>query len=181
MEAVVIFIFFGIYIAIRILFGGGETNWEKQLKNYSEGITLFKKKNYVAAKSYFVKRLKKRPFESLHLVMLGEIELFEGNFEKALYYGEKALRLDNTVPEVHLLICKGFYGLGEFDLALTNARKASWFGRKSAEANRWYGLLLVEKGDVENGLQHLSVAYSLGDEDAGYVIKSGKSDKKNWF
>jgi hypothetical protein len=69
---------------------------------------------------------------------------------------------------------KAFVAINEPEEALKHAKNAVWFGRKSADAQYWYGKLMVEKGEVENGLQHLSQAYMLGKEDAGPYLKTRK-------
>lgn len=179
-EAAVFFVFFGLYIAIRVLFGGGESAWEKQKKIYRNGLELMRLREWEAARDYFTLRNKKRPFESLPWVMLGEICLYQGENERAVFYAQKALRLDNTITEAHLLMSKGLKAMGEYNSAFQIARKAAWFGRKHAEANRFLGLFYLENGDVEKGIQHLETAYSLGDEDASMALKSKNLKNKNW-
>ena len=177
MEAVIFFIFFGLYIAIRVMIGGGESAWEKQKIQAQDGLYLFNNKDFNGAKNYFEHALKKKPFESVNYVILGEIALHEKEYEKALFLGQKALRLDNTVPESHLIISKGLYFLHEFNESFANGKRAVWFGRKHIEANRWYGKLLIEKGEIKKGVFHLEIAFSNGDEDAGHEIRSAKSKK----
>jgi tetratricopeptide (TPR) repeat protein len=172
MEAVVFIVFFGLYIFIRVLFGGGESAWEKQSQLYKDGIHLFKIKEIVSARLYFENTLRKRPYDSINHVFLGEIALLQKEPERALFYAQKALRLDNTIWQAHLLMSKAFYEIPNPDEAFKNAKNAVWFGRNSAETNLWFGKLLVEKGDIEAGLHHLTEAYRLGDEDAGPYLKN---------
>jgi tetratricopeptide (TPR) repeat protein len=179
-EAVVFFIFFGVYIAIRVLFGGGESAWEKQQKKFRAGLEMIQKKDWEAAWEYFQKRNKRWPFETLPWVMLGEISLHQGDNEQAVFFAQKALRLDNTITEAHLLMSKGLQALGEFETAFQIAQKAAWFGRNHAEANRLAGLLFLEKGNVEKGIHHLERAFSLGDEEAQMALKTKNLKNKNW-
>jgi len=157
--------------------GGGESTFEKQKIAAKEGLYLFNMKHFNAAKQYFETALKRKPFESLNYVILGEIALQYGEFEKVLYYGQKAIRLDNTVSSAHLLMSKGLYYLNEFEDSFPLARKAVWFGRNNPEANSWLGKLYIEKGEIELGIQHLEFAFSHGDENAGYLIKTTKTKK----
>jgi len=175
LEAVVFFIFFGLYIVVRVLIGGGESAWENQKIESKPGLQLFDVKDYKGSKSYFEKVVKIKPFESLGYVILGEIALIEKEDERALYYAQKAIRLDNTVPDSHLLMSKGLYNINEFEQAIVNAQKAVWFGRAHIESNRWLGKLLVEKGEIKRGIRYLEIAFSKGDEDAGYELKSMKN------
>ena len=175
MEAVVFFVFFGIYLAIRVMIGGGESEWEKQIEKSKVGLFYFNTKNYEEAKIYFENAIRVKPFASINHVILGEIALHEKEYEKALFHAQKALRLDNTVSDAHLLMSKGLYHIEDFAEALNIAKKAAWFNRHSPEANLWLGKLLLEKGEIEKGIHHLEIAYSLGDEDAGYSIKSAKT------
>ena len=174
MEALVFFIFFGLYIFIRVLFGGGESAWEKQAIVHKEGVILFKSRQFTEAREWFEKSLKRRPYDCLNLVMLGDIALHQAEPERALHYGQKALRLDNTMWQTHLLMSKAFYAIDEQEESLKHAKNAVWFGRKSADAQYWYGKRMVEKGQMESGLQHLAQAYTLGEEDAGPYLKSRK-------
>lgn len=174
MEAIVFFVFFGLYIFIRVLFGGGESAWEKQSIVHKEGILLFKSRQFRKARDWFEVSLKHRPYDCLNLVMLGDIALHQEEPELALFYGQKALRLDNTMWQTHLLMSKAFYAIQEKDESLKHAKNAVWFGRKSADAQYWYGKLMVEKGETENGLHHMSEAYILGEEDAGPYLRSRK-------
>ncbi len=180
MEAVVFFIFFGIYIAIRVLFGGGESAWEKQQKKYKTGLILFKNKDWEGAWAFFHKRNKRWPFETLPWVIMGEICLHKGENEQAVFFAQKALRLDNTITDAHLLMSKGLRELGEFETAFQIAQKAAWFGRNHPEANRLLGLMYLETGNVERGVHHLEIAYALGDEDAQIALKTKNLKNKNW-
>ena len=157
--------------------GGGESAFEKQKIAAQEGLHLFHLGNFKEAKLYFETALKKKPFESLNYVILGEIALQCAEYEKALFYGQKAIRLDNTVSSAHLLMSKGLYFLNEFDDSFPIAKKAVWFGRDNTDANRWLGKLFIEKGEIENGIRHFEIAFSKGDENAGYLIKTTKTKK----
>ena len=174
MEALVFFVFFGLYIFIRVLFGGGESAWEKQALVHKEGVLLFKNRQYDDARIWFEKSLKRRPYDCLNRVILGDIALHQSEPERALHHGLNALRLDNTMWQTHLLMSKAFYAINEPDEALKHAKNAVWFGRKSSDAQYWYGKLMVERGEVEAGLQHLAEAYNLGEEDAGPYLRSRK-------
>jgi tetratricopeptide (TPR) repeat protein len=174
MEAIVFLIFFGLYIFIRVLFGGGESDWEKQALVHKEGVLLFKSRQFSEAREWFEKSLKRRPYDCLNMVMLGDIAYYQNEPERALFYGQKALRFDNTMWQTHLLMSKSFYAINETEEALKYAKKAVWFGRKSGDAQYWYGKLMVEKGQMENGLQHLAQAYALGEEEAGPYLKTRK-------
>lgn len=182
MEAVVFFIFFGIYIAIRVLFGGGETDWEKQKKQAKLGLKYLSEDQIELAYQYFDSRSKKRPFETLPLVKLGEIALQNENFELALAYGQKALRLDNTICDAYVLMARGFYGIGEFDSALAMVKKAVWFGRFDPAANQLYGKLLLESGDFEQGLKFMEIgfAHEENQTEAKPFFPTFKK-KNNWF
>jgi len=75
--------------------GGGESAFEKQKIDAKEGLYLFDSKNYIEAKLYFELALKKKPFESLNYVVLGEIELHYGNMKK--HYSTVKKRQDWTI------------------------------------------------------------------------------------
>jgi tetratricopeptide (TPR) repeat protein len=157
--------------------GGGESAFEKQKISAKEGLYLFDSKNFKEAKVYFETALKKKPFESVNYVILGEIALHFQEYEKALFFGQSAIRLDNTVSSAHLLMSKGLYYLDEFEESFPIAKKAVWFGRNDSNANAWLGKLYIEKGEIDNGIYHLEIAFSQGDENAGYLIKRTKTKK----
>lgn len=161
MEAVIFFVFFGIYLLIRVLLGDGETAWEKSEKKFHEGKLLIENGKMDLAKTYFEMQKVKNPSDVFILVNLGTIALLENEPERALAHAQNAIRIENSISEVHLLMSKGMYALQEYEAALKHAKNAIWFGRKNGEAERWLGKLLVEVGDIENGLNHLEVAYSL--------------------
>lgn len=161
MEAVIFFIFFGLYLFIRVLMGGGETAWEKSSDKFIEGKNLLEKGKLQLAKAYFEEQKNRHPSDVFILVNLGNISLLENEPERALFYGQKAMRTENSISEVHLLLSKGMYAIDDFEASKKHAKNAVWFGRKNAEAEQWLGTILVESGDVENGLNHLEIAYSL--------------------
>ncbi|HRH34572.1 MAG TPA: hypothetical protein PKY12_05910 [Catalimonadaceae bacterium] len=177
MEAVVFFIIFGLYLFIRVLMGGGETAWEKSRDQFIEGKNLLEKGDIQAAKSYFETKIKKHPSDVFILVNLGHISLLENEPERALSLAQKAMRSENSISEVHLLMSKGMYAIQDFEASLKHAKNAIWFGRNNAEAEQWLGTLLVESGDVENGLNHLETAYSLDQK----LTKKWKSEIANPF
>jgi hypothetical protein len=72
---------------------------------------------------------------------------------------------------------KGLYFLNEFEESFPIAKKAVWFGRNNPDANTWLGKLYIEKGEIEHGVHHLEIAFSQGDENAGYLIKTTKTKK----
>lgn len=164
MEAVVFFIFFGLYICIRVLLGGGDSAWDKQKKAHKFGLQLYKNQQFEEAKTYFERVHKRRPFEALPLVFLGEIALLNENPEQALAHGQKALRVDNSVAEAHLLMSKGLHAIGEFDEAIKMAKSAVWFGRNLEEVNWWYASLLLAKGDVDESILYVEKACQQGNQ-----------------
>lgn len=164
MEAIVFFIFFGLYICIRVLLGGSDSAWDKQKKVHAQGLQLFKNQQFDEARTYFEKVRLRRPFEALPLVILGEIALLDENPEKALAFGQKALRVDNSVPEAHLLMSKGLHAVGEFEEALKTAKSAVWFGRNVEEVNWWYASLLLAKGEVDESIHYVEKACQQGNQ-----------------
>ncbi len=88
---------------------------------------------------------------------------------------QKALRLDNSVAEIHLLMSKGLYELKDFENSLKYAKNATWFGRVLPEAQNWYGCLLIENGDVENGLHFLESSYALDLKKEAKIFKKNRS------
>lgn len=180
MEALIFFVFFGLYILIRVLLGGGKTDWEKQSSIHHEGIRLVKSGNLNSAREYFQKALMQRPYDALSYVMMGNIALENQEPERALFLGSKALRLDNSIWQGHILMSKAFYSFGDFDNALQKARTAVWFGRDSSEAFHWYGKVLLESGDVDKGLEMMTESYRLGEEKAALILrKKGHSQNRN--
>lgn len=161
MEALVFFVFLGIYLIIRALLGGGATSWDKLKSKHRHGMKLLGENDTNGAKVYFKKVLKKRQSDTYAMIGLGTIYLNENEPERALFLAQKALRIDNSVAEIHLLMSKGLYELKDFESALKHAKNATWFGRAFPEAQNWYGCLLIENGDVENGLPYLESSYAL--------------------
>ena len=176
MEALIFFLFFGLYILIRVLLGGGKTDWDKQSNLHQEGIRLVKSGEINLAKEYFESAILQRPYDALSYLMMGELALKENEPERALFFGTKALRLDNSIWQGHLLMSKAFYALDDFSNVIRNARNAVWFGRESAEAYHWYGKVLLESGDAEKGLEIMAISYRLGEENAGLILR-----KKGFF
>jgi tetratricopeptide (TPR) repeat protein len=172
MEALVFFVFFGLYILVRVLFGGGASAWETQSNTHKEGLRLFKMKHWAEARQYFEEALSTRPYDVLSYVILGEIALHEGEAEKALAFGQKGLRLDNTIWQAHFLMSRAETLAGLDDLAFRSAEKSVWFGRNQGETHLLYGRLLLQEGQVEKSLRHLAQAYSFGEEDAGPILRS---------
>ncbi len=180
MEALILFVFFGIYIAFRVIFGAKDSAWEKQKKTFRKGLYLLKEGYREEARTYFTQCSQRRPYESLPWVMLGEICLMEDENEKAVFYAQKALRLDNTIAEAHMLMSKGLKAMGEYKAAFQMAKKAAWFGRKNADANLLAGHFYLETGDVEKGIRHLETAYALSEEIESSLLRDNVTKRKNW-
>lgn len=159
MEAVIFFLFFGIYLIIRVLMGGGETAWEKSEKKHFK---VLSKSGFDRNESihYFENALNKNPGDVFALVNAGNLYLEEEMPEKALSFAQRALRLENTVAEVHLLMSKGLHHLGETEMAIIHARNALWYGRNKVEMKSWLGNILIAKGEVDQGLQILEQAFA---------------------
>jgi tetratricopeptide (TPR) repeat protein len=174
MEALILFFFFGLYILVRLFLGGARTDWEKQTQSHQEGIRLLKSKQQELAAEYFENAIASHPHDALTYIMLGHIELSKKEYEQALWLGSRALRLDNTIWQGHMLMSKALYELKDFPNALLNARNAVWFGRDSAEAYHWYGKLLLESGDADKGLEMLGESYKLGEEHAGLLLRKAR-------
>lgn len=174
MEAVVIFVFFGLYIFIRVLMGGGESAWEKQAGYHKEGMRLFKARNWEEADAYFTQALKKRPLDVLVWIMSGEMALYRGEVEVSLAHGQKALRMDNTIWQGHYLMARALQKFEQPEEAVVFARKAAWFGRNVAETHYLLGSLELELGQVDAGLQHMLEAYKQGAEEAAPYIRNRK-------
>lgn len=174
MEALVFIVFFAVYILIRVISGGKKTDWEKQSQIHREGISLLKSNQLDLAGTYFESALVQRPHDSLAFVMMGQIALNRNEPEQALAFGSRALRLDNTIWQAHLLMSKALHSIADYPNALRNARNAVWFGRNSAEACHWYGKLLLDSGDMEKGLEMLSESYRLGEEHAGFLLRKNR-------
>lgn len=160
MEAVVFFIFFGVYIMIRVLLGGGETSWEKSARRHQKNISKWLEQGNTPS-SYFDGVLAKNPTDVFALVSLGNCYLQDNMPEKALVLAQRAIRLENSVSEVHLLMSKGLYQLGEWPSALTYAKNAVWFNRQHSEAKNWLGKLCLATGDIDQGMQHLESSFAL--------------------
>ena len=171
MEALIFFVFFAFYILIRVLLGGGKTDWDKQSQIHEKGLRLIKAGNFGLAAAYFENAILQRPYDALSYVMMGQIALQNNEPERALFLGNRALRLDNSIWQGHLLMSRGFYALEEYDNAIQKARTAVWFGRESSEAFHWYGKILLECGDAGKGLEMMAESYRLGEENAGLILR----------
>jgi tetratricopeptide (TPR) repeat protein len=174
MEALIFLVFFALYILVRVIFGGGKTDWEKQSQIHKEGINLIRSNQLDHAGTYFETALVQRPHDALAFVMMGQIALSRNEPEQALAFGSRALRLDNTIWQAHLLMSKALHSIADYPAAIRNARNAVWFGRNSAEACHWYGKILLESGDMEKGLEMLSDSYRLGEEHAGFLLRRNR-------
>jgi tetratricopeptide (TPR) repeat protein len=162
------------------LLGGGKTDWEKQSSIHREGIDQVKNGNFESARVYFQKALLQRPYDALSYVMMGKIALENQEPERALFLGSKALRLDNSIWQGHILMSQAFYSLGDYANAMHKGRNAVWFGRDSSEAFHWYGKILLESGEIDKGLEMMAESYRLGEEKAGLILrKKGHSQNRN--
>lgn len=180
MEALIFFVFFALYILIRVLLGGGKTDWDKQSSIHQRGIQLVHSGNLKSAKEYFQNAILQRPYDALSYVMMGNIALENQEPERALFLGSKALRLDNSIWQAHILMSKAFYSLGDYENTMQNARNAVWFGRNSPEAFHWYGKVLLETGSIEKGLEMMAESYRLDEENTGFSLrKKGHSQNRN--
>ena len=161
MEALIFLILFGIYICISLWLGAADTAWEKQKKKHKIGLQYFINNDITAANDYFCEAHRHWPNDVCVLVMMGEIAPLENKPEASLMYAQKALRFENSISEPFLLMSRGLHKIDEFEAALQYAKKAVRFGRDLTEPNRWYGLLLIESGNMENGLDYLGKTFAI--------------------
>jgi tetratricopeptide (TPR) repeat protein len=171
MEALVLFVFFGLYIIVRVLLGGGESEWDKQVKRYQAGVTAFRNRDYPAAADFFGPLHVRHPYDVLPVVFLGELSLVSGETEAALALGNRALRLDNTVWQPHYLMARALEAAGMPAEALKRARNAAWIGRNQAATHYLLGRLLLAEGSTAKGLAEMEKAYALGEEDAVLFLR----------
>jgi tetratricopeptide (TPR) repeat protein len=170
MEAVVIFIVLGIYVGIRLLLGGGETDYEKKLKKLTKGALLIKKKDYETARIYFDNVIAVNPQNAVAYGLRSKCFYHLNDFENAIIDAAKANILDNSYPEPYIIKAKCLIEYNEYEEAIKEAEKAVWYMRKNPEAYMVLGLAWLKAGDLSKAEEYLFTAYRLGEENALYHL-----------
>ncbi len=82
-------------------------------------------------------------------------------FGRAEQYADEALMVDQNSPEAHASL--GFIRLHQrrADEAVSELRRAIALNASYAPAHEWYGIALIQRGDIANGRPQLTVAARL--------------------
>lgn len=145
----------------------------RDVEKLEEGEVLLSEKKYLEAQIFFTDKLKLFPKSSKAYYFRGKVNLQLENYFSALYDIEQSISFDNTVAECFVLKGKILFKLEEFDKAFLEFDKADWFYRSgNAETLRWRGMSRYLIGQVDNAIVDFKRAVELGDEDAGYILKS---------
>ena len=145
----------------------------RDTEKLSEGEIMLVQKKYFEAQIFFTEKLKSFPKSSKAYFLRGKANLQLENYFSALYDIDQSISYDNTVPEYFVLKGKILYKLEDYDKAFLEFDKADWFYRSgNAETLRWRGMSRYLIGQVENAINDFKRAVELGDEDAGYILKT---------
>lgn len=87
-----------------------------------------------------------------------------GNFEKAIYYLNDSLALDNNIVEVANELGVNYASLGDYDNAINCFRKA-FEGTKDVEICTNLIMCYVHNNDIENAKKHLALAEAINKDD----------------
>ena len=81
--------------------------------------------------------------------------------DSARMMAQRAVALDNTLPEAHVALALALGNAGQFGLAEREFQKAIDLGPSNAAARYWYGMLLVALGRGSEALEQADLAMRL--------------------
>ncbi|NEZ47918.1 tetratricopeptide repeat protein [Clostridium niameyense] len=86
------------------------------------------------------------------------------NHDKAIYYLNKALEIDNTFIDVVNELAINYASLGNYDIAISYLRKA-FEVEKSIEICTNLIMCYINKGDLESAIKHINIAKKINPND----------------
>jgi tetratricopeptide (TPR) repeat protein len=96
-----------------------------------------------------------------------------GNIDSAYYYAEKALMIDDDIPESHMLIGSCNRNAGNYDLSISNYLKAIDLSPNDWWSNFVLGDMYINnKSDIVKGLPYMQKAYDLCTEERGGMYRA---------
>jgi len=149
------------------------TPFERDLRNYAEGVKLFYEQKYYKAYAYFDAQSVQNTKSAAAYYYRGKCNLKLENVHSALYDFSIALTFDNTVPEIYIEKGKIHLARNEPARAFRELNKAVWHARTlNAEALRLRAMAHIQLGQLIEAHEDLQDALQLGDEHAHYLLKS---------
>jgi tetratricopeptide (TPR) repeat protein len=136
--------------------------------------------NFVESERICKNILSERPeqFDVLHL--LGVISLEQGNFDAAINYFEKAIKLKETNPYAYFNLGNVYAKKGDVDQAILCYEKAVRLNPQFADAYHNLAFLLQKKGCFDEAIDNYKMSLKLNPEliDAYYNIGTILQDRK---
>lgn len=128
--------------------------------NFMIGEVLAKQKRYADAVKFYEKAVALDKTKSVYFVRLGGTYLINYEAPKAFQYFKEAVELFPDIAEIKYFFAIAARSLGEYDLALGEAKKAIAL-KETADTNALIGSMLVDRDNYTEAEKYLRKAVSL--------------------
>jgi tetratricopeptide (TPR) repeat protein len=151
--------------------------------NFMLGEILAKEKRYREAIPFYEKAVAQDKTKDVYFVRLGGTFLYNYDFEKAFQYFNEAADLFPQIAEIKYFMAITARGLGNYDLAFKEAKKALSL-KETADTNALIGSMLIDRNEYQEAEKYLRKAVTLNPDhfnshhDLGrFLIKQQKFDE----
>ncbi|KOF55967.1 MULTISPECIES: tetratricopeptide repeat protein [Clostridium] len=135
----------------------------EDVRNYEKAKEIIYEKPKDALKM-FVKLIDEFQDDAILFYYIGMTYRILGNYEKAIYYLNEALALDNNIVEIFNELGVNYAALNDFDKAISYLRKA-FEATKSIEICTNLVMCYLNKGDKEQARLHYEIAKKMKPDD----------------
>lgn len=154
------------YVFFRVVFMNETDVIEEDLKKFDEGQRLIEFGFIDEAVMYFDKMVKQYPKSAVAYGLRGKCHYLQNNYYTAIYNFEKASTFSNSFPEVFLFKGICLFKIEDYEAALKEFNKATWFYREQNPITyKWRGLTHKKLGNQEAAQKDFQRSLKLGDKD----------------
>jgi class 3 adenylate cyclase/TolB-like protein/tetratricopeptide (TPR) repeat protein len=130
--------------------------------------------NYrMSALEFYDQALESDPAYVRAIIGKGQVYLHRRDYDSAYYYAEKALMIDDDIPESHMLMGSCNRSTGKYDLGISSYLKAIDLSPNDWWPNFVLGEMYINnKSNIVKGLPYIQKAYDLCTEERGSMYYS---------
>ena len=171
MEGIFLLLVLAFYVLLRMVFSFKVDPLKRDSKRFAHGLLLVQMRQYEEALTFFDRAIHQYPTSALARACRSRCHLELGEPILALADGAKATELDPYLKMVYLTKGRALFQLKEWEMALVEFEKATWYDRENAEAQTWLGLTCIEAGLPAKAVGCFQKAVKMGDENAAYYLR----------
>lgn len=179
MEGVFLLLVLGFYVLLRMVFSFKVDPLQRDSKRFLQGLHMMDDRRYEEALTFFSRAIHQYPQSALAYACRCRCQLELCEPILAMADGVRANTIDPYLKSVYLTKGMALFQMKEWEMALIEFDKATWYDRECAEAHTWLGLTYIEAGKAGKAVQCFQKAVKMGDENAAYYLRK-RHDVEIW-